>query len=73
MTVTISERIVRRKLGAFEVLIGLFVLELIIGSAWHSGLYLLLALVFYLTKDEFGGEFSLLDVSNLFGSKESKE
>ena len=73
MTNTITDRIIRRKLGVLELLVGAFPVEFVFGSSARAALLLAMAILFYLAKKEFGGEFSLLDVSNLFNKpKESK-
>jgi hypothetical protein len=64
--VTIQERIVRRKIGVFELLIGAFPIELLLGSSARAIVLGMLAAGFYFAKKEFGGEFSLLNVFELF-------
>lgn len=73
LLMTITDRIIRRKLGVLELLVGAFPAEFVFGSSARAALLLALAILFYLAKKEFGGEFSLLDVANLFDKpKESK-
>ena len=63
---TLQARIVRRKIGAFELLVGALPFELVFGSWSRFVVVLLLAIGFYAAKREFGGEFSLLEVFGLF-------
>lgn len=63
---TIKDRILRRKIGAFEVLLAFM--------AWHTGTFsffsallcAVLAGLFYFAKREFQGEFSLEQLFALF-------
>jgi hypothetical protein len=61
-----EDRLLNRKLGAFEVLLAALVFELFFGAAWRFWLLLVLCTVFFFAKREFDGEFSLLDVLGLF-------
>ncbi len=75
---TIQERIIRRKIGVFELLVGAFPLELIFGSTARALLLATLAAAFYFAKKEFQGEFSLQQVFALFSEgnqpkKDSKQ
>lgn len=70
---TIQQRIIRRKIGAFELLIGALPLELIFGNGGRAMLLAALAAGFYFAKKEFKGEFSLLEVFALFTSNETKK
>lgn len=63
---TLQERIVRRKIGAFELLVGAVPVEIVFGSWTRLFVTLLLAVAFYAAKREFKGEFSLLEVFGLF-------
>lgn len=63
---TLQERIVRRKIGALELLVGALPFELFFGSWGRFVLVLVLAVLFYAAKREFQGEFSLLEVFGLF-------
>jgi hypothetical protein len=62
----IQDRILRRKIGVFELLIGAFPFELLFGSSSRAWLLLLLSIGFYFAKKEFKGEFSLLDLFERF-------
>lgn len=62
----IQDRILQRKIGAFEVLLASTLLELLVGSRPRVILLSLLTVGFYIAKREFKGEFSLLDVVGLF-------
>lgn len=63
---TLQERIARRKIGAFELLVGALPLEFVFGSASRALLLAALGVGFYFAKREFKGEFSLLDLVGLF-------
>lgn len=63
---TIQQRILRRKIGVFELLTGAIPFELVFGSTARTLLLAALAAGFYFAKKEFGGEFSLLDAMGLF-------
>lgn len=65
----IQDRILQRKIGAFEVLLAGAVLELLFGSRPRAILLSLLAVGFYVAKREFKGEFSLLDVVGHFNKQ----
>ncbi|HEY6056187.1 MAG TPA: hypothetical protein VIU86_19815 [Gaiellaceae bacterium] len=62
----IQDRILRRKIGVFELLLGVFPFELLFGSSSRAWLLLLLSIGFYFAKKEFKGEFSLLDLFERF-------
>lgn len=66
---TIQQRILRRKIGVFELLVAAFPLELVLGSTGRALVLGGLAAGFYFAKREFGGEFSLLDLAGLFTEK----
>ena len=70
---TIQERIVRRKIGAFELLVGALPLEFVFGSLSRALLLAALAVGAYFAKREFAGEFSLLDILGLFTEPSSKQ
>jgi hypothetical protein len=70
---TIQSRIATRKIGAFELLVGAFPLELVFGSTSRALLLASLAVGFYFAKREFGGEFSLLDIVGLFTADKDKK
>jgi hypothetical protein len=55
----IKSAILNRKIGAFEVLVGLVALEVIFLSFFRVVLFGALAVVFYVAKNHFKGEFSL--------------
>ena len=61
-----DDRLLNRKLGAFEILVGALAFELFFGSAWRFWLCAVLAVLFFFAKREFEGEFSLLDLLALF-------
>jgi hypothetical protein len=63
---TILDRILRRKIGVFELLLGAFPFELLFGSNSRAMLLLALSVGFYFAKKEFKGEFSLLDLFERF-------
>lgn len=65
---TIQERIIRRKIGAFELLLGALPLEAVFGTGSRALLLGILAALFYFAKREFSGEFSLLNLFALFTS-----
>lgn len=67
----IQDRIIRRKIGVFELLLAAFPAELLFGSTSRALLAMTLAVAFYFAKQEFKGEFSLLDVFELF-TKDSR-
>lgn len=69
---TIQQRIIRRKLGAFELLVGGMPLEFIFGTTSRALLLGVLAALFFFAKREFKGEFSLLEAFELF-TKQAKE
>lgn len=62
---TLQQRIIRRKIGAFELLLGALPFELIFGSSARTVLLGILAAAFYFAKREFKGEFSLLEAFEL--------
>lgn len=61
-----QQRIIERKIGAFELLVGALPVELVFGSTSRALLLLALSVGFYFAKQEFKGEFSLLDLVGLF-------
>jgi hypothetical protein len=63
---TIQDRIARRKIGAFELLVGAFPVEFVFGSTSRAILLLTLSVGFYFAKKQFKGEFALLDLVGLF-------
>jgi hypothetical protein len=74
----IQERIIRRKIGAFELLIGALPIEAVFGTWARFVLLGVLAALFYAAKKEFQGEFSLQQVFALFSEgnqpkKDSKQ
>lgn len=70
---TIQERIIRRKIGAFELLIGALPLEAVFGTWARFVLCGVLAALFYAAKKEFSGEFSLAEVFALFDDNQPKK
>lgn len=70
---TIQQRIIRRKIGVFELLIGALPLELTFGTGGRALLLAALAAGFYFAKKEFKGEFSLLEVFALFTEPTKKD
>lgn len=54
-----------RKVGAFELALGVAVVELVLGSGPRAVLFGLLAVGLYYAKRHFKGEFSLADVRGL--------
>lgn len=56
----------KRKLGAFELLLLLAVIEGIFGSGARALMLLLLTVGFYYAKKHFGGEFSISQIQGLF-------
>lgn len=63
---TIKERILHRKIGAFEVLALAVILETLTGRFLHALMYAALAAAFAFAKSEFRGEFSLEELLALF-------
>jgi hypothetical protein len=61
----ITERILRRKIGAFELLVAAIVFELLFGSRSRLVIAIALCAGFYFAKRKFGGEFSLSEVGEL--------
>lgn len=68
---TLQQRILRRKIGVFELLVAALPVELLLGSTGRALTLGALAAGFYFAKREFGGEFSLLDLAGLFTEKPS--
>ena len=66
---TIQQRIIARKIGALELLVGALPFELLFSSTGRFLATLVLAIGFYFAKKEFQGEFSLSDVFGLFTTK----
>lgn len=67
---SIQRRIVTRKIGAFEVLIGLVALHAFTFSFGRALICAVLAGLFYFAKREFEGEFSLEQLFALFTDNE---
>lgn len=65
--------VLNRKLGAFELLIGLIFFELFLGSRLMLLITFVLAGVFFFLKMHFKGEFSLAQLSGLFDDKTEKK
>lgn len=65
--------VVNRKLGAFELLLGLIVFELFLGSRLMLLIVFILAALFFFLKMHFGGEFSLAQLFGLFDDKTEKK
>ena len=70
---TIPHRIITRKIGAFELLVGAFPLEFVFGTTSRAVLLLTLSVGFYFAKKEFRGEFSLRDGFALFSDEKPKD
>lgn len=62
----VQDRILQRKIGAFEILLALSALEVLIGTRPRAIILIALTVGFYFAKREFKGEFSLLDIFGLF-------
>lgn len=62
----VQDRILRRKIGVFEILLVFSALEVLFGTRGRAILYLSLTVGFYFAKREFKGEFSVLDIVGLF-------
>lgn len=62
----IKERILRRKIGAFEVLVAFMAYHTGTFSFFSALLCAVLAMLFYFAKRAFGGEFSLQELIALF-------
>lgn len=69
---TLQQRVIRRKIGVFELLVGALPVEFIFGTTSRALLLGILAALFFFAKREFKGEFSLLEAFELF-TKASKE
>lgn len=69
----IQDRILRRNIGALELLAGAFPLELVFGATSRAMLLLTLAVGFYFARKELKREFSLHDVFALFTDSKPKE
>ncbi len=61
-----------RKVGAFELAVGLAVTEFAVGSGPRAIIFAGLACGLYFAKKHFGGEFSLADLRGLFTEKENR-
>lgn len=59
------EVVYRRKVGAFELAVGVAALELLVGSNPRAWLFAALAVGLYYAKRHFKGEFSLADLRGL--------
>ena len=59
------ETVYRRKVGAFELAVGVAALELLVGSSPRALLFGLLAVGLYYAKRHFKGEFSVADLRGL--------
>ncbi len=70
---TIQDRILRRKIGAFEVLLALVAFHALTFSFGRALLCSVLAGLFYFAKREFQGEFSLLELFALFSDSKKDE
>jgi hypothetical protein len=68
--VTIKQRILHRKIGAFEVLTLAVLLETLTGRFLHALAYAALAAAFAFAKNEFKGEFSLEELIALLSDNE---
>jgi hypothetical protein len=64
------EKIARRALGNVEVTLGLFLLELFLGSTAHAIMLLVLSGVLILARMKFGSEFTLAQVGEVLNEKE---
>lgn len=70
---SIGSSITSRKLGAFELLIGLGLFEAIFGTGPRVAVLVGLALGFYYAKKHFGGEFSLAQLHGLTTEKKQEK
>jgi hypothetical protein len=61
--------VLTRKVGAFELALGVAVTELVVGSGPRAVLFGLLAVGLYYAKRHFKGEFSLADLRGLVKGK----
>jgi hypothetical protein len=59
------ETVYRRKVGAFELAVGVAVVELFVGSNPRAWIFGALAVGLYYAKRYFKGEFSLADIREL--------
>lgn len=57
--------VLERKVGAFELALGVAVVELVVGSGPRAVLFGALAVGLYYAKRHFKGEFSLADIRGL--------
>lgn len=69
---TIQDRILERKIGAFELLVAFVAFHAFTFSFGRALLCAVLAGLFYFAKREFKGEFSLLDLIGLFTEEPRK-
>lgn len=65
------DAVYQRKVGAFELAVGVGVFELVLGSSPRAVIFAALAIGLYYAKRHFKGEFSLADVRQLL-RKETK-
>jgi len=70
---SVKSVVVNRKLGAFELLLGLIIFELFLGSRLMLLIVFILAALFFFLKMHFGGEFSLAQLFGLFDDKTEKK
>jgi hypothetical protein len=70
---SVKDFVMKRKIGAFELLTGLIFFELFLGSRLMLLVTFILAVVFFFLKMHFGGEFSLAQLSELFDGKTEKK
>ena len=63
------ETIISRKVGAFELAVGVATFELILGSSPRAVVFAGLAVALYYAKKHFKGEFSLSDIRGLVKGK----
>ena len=63
------DAIISRKVGAFELAVGVALIELVFGSGPRGMLFAGLAVGLYYAKRHFKGEFSLSDIRGLVKGK----
>jgi hypothetical protein len=67
---TLTEKIIRRAFGNVEVTLGLFVLELFLGSTSHAMMLFVLSGILLLARMKYGNEFTLAQVGEVLREKE---
>ncbi len=60
------EFLMKRKIGALELIGFAFPVELVFGSSARAIVLMALGVGFYFAKTKFGGEFSLAQIKELF-------